>query len=67
MPKGAVALCFAEQNQGAGGYALQSGALHRFAYKSEICKQNQQGFALLTFGVQSFASLHTKGYTFGVQ
>ena len=26
-----------------------------------------QGYALLTFGVQSFASLHTKGYTFGVQ
>ena len=25
------------------------------------------GYALLTFGVQSFASLHTKGYTFGVQ
>ena len=26
-----------------------------------------QGYALLTFGVQSFASLHTKGVTFGVQ
>ena len=42
LPEGAVSL---HQRCGAGGYALQSRALRRFAYKSEICKQNQQGFA----------------------
>ena len=35
-------IALAPKVHGAGGYALQSRALHRFAYKSEICKQNQQ-------------------------
>ena len=38
-PKGQVAMPPRLSHQ---GYALQSRALHRFAYKSEICKQNQQ-------------------------